>query len=175
MKLRHLFVVLFLMIVLSGCSKEEAVDAKGKCTVAECMEMVDVDNSVADINEIIGVDGILVDAGYNEYYWEISEDTGIYVTYYDTDVGEIRVEIPDELIASRKLSFAKINEIETLVNDEDSLDYQKLINMLGDVEGVLIEKNTDSLTYKWVDNGNKYLNATFSRDTGKCIMLTGMY
>ena len=175
MKLRHLFVVLFLMIALSGCSKEEAVDAKGNCSVAECMEMIDVDNSVAEINEIIGVDGILVDAGYNEYYWEISEGAGIYVKYYDTDVGEIRAEFPDELIANRRVSFAKINEIEMLVNDEDSLDYQKLVNMLGDVEGVLIEKNNDDITYKWVDNDNNYLGAIFSRNTGKCIMLTGMY
>lgn len=174
MKMRYVIIVVLLEILLCGCSKENIMIGNETCSINECMEMIDVQNSVSDINSIIGVDGELIDVGYNEYCWEVYDGALIYVKYNDLNVGEIKAEIDDELIINKDLNFKNINEIETLVN-ENLLDYQKLVNILGNVEGILIEKKTDELTYKWVGKDNKYLSATFSRDTGKCIMLTGMY
>ena len=72
-----------------------------------------VDNSVADINEIIGVDGILVDAGYNEYYWEISEDAGNFLCnnlYYNG------LKYIKEKNINCKMIFIHIPKIENISN-----------------------------------------------------------
>ena len=42
-------------------------------------------------------------------------------------------------------------------------------------QGVNVEKSESELKYKWVSDDNKYLIATISQDTKKCIMITGMY
>lgn len=173
-KIRGIFLLLLCMILV-GCNKDEFSNTLGNCTIDKCVELIDPSDSVSKINEILGINGVLVDAGYNEYFWELSENAGIYVTYYSGDVGIIRSEFPDEEIKNPRVSFAKINEIESAVNTDESLTYQDLVNMLGNVEGVNVEKSESELKYKWVSDDNKYLIATISQDTKKCIMITGMY
>lgn len=56
----------------------------GKCTAVECIKQINVENTVEEINNIIGINGELIDEKYNKYYWKLSENVGIEVAYYSS-------------------------------------------------------------------------------------------
>lgn len=182
-KLLKRLICLTLLLCLTGCgskennsNKEVLTKSKGNCEATECIELIEPENTVEEINKIIGIDGKLTDEKYNVYYWELSEDQGIEVSYYSNTKGTISVEVNDKkAFANSKVDFSKYDEISALLDDGTSLTYEEFVDMVGNVDGTLIEKSSSSLKYIWVNSDGGYLNATFSKRTGKCSFVSGYF
>ena len=168
MKTVRLYLMVVLLLILSGCHNEETLDINDNCDVTNCLQVIDWNNTVSEINDIVGVDGELIDTTYNEYHWKISDDFSIYVDFTNK---EVREEFNDEMLANKKVDFAKYEEIKYLVDEADSLTYEEMVEMLNGISGALIKKSTDFLEYRWVDDSGDYLQATFSQDSGKCVRI----
>lgn len=172
---------LMITILLTGCNVETlksnspAEKSKGNCEALDCINLIEPENSIDEINKIIGLEGTLTDEKYNKYYWELSENTGIEVTYYSSDKGTISVDFEKNSIANKKVNFSKYSEIQSLLKSGTSLTYNEFVNKVGNVEGTLIEKSAYTKRYTWVNSDGGYLNASFSENTGKCTVVTGRY
>ena len=83
----------------------------GKCTAVECIKQINVENTVEEINNIIGINGELIDEKYNKYYWKLSENVGIEVAYYSSTKGTIKLDIDKSKIAIKNVDFSKYNEL----------------------------------------------------------------
>lgn len=146
--------------------------SKGNCTAVECIKKIDPENTVEQINNIIGFDGELTDEKYQKYYWKLSEDTGVEVTYYSSAKGTIKIDYDREALANKKVDFSRYSELKEKINN--GITYDDFISYIGNVDGTIIEKSSYSTKYVWVSSDGGYLNGTFSNSTGKCTLATGM-
>ena len=172
MKTVRLFLVIIFLLIISGCKKENVLSNNDNCDVTNCLDVIDWNNSVSEINDIIGVEGTLIDATYNEYHWKISNDFSVYVDFTNK---EIREEFNNASLINKKVDFTKYENIKRLVDDDSSITYEEVVEMLNNVDGVLIRKSVDSVDYIWVDDNSEYLQATFSQDSSKCIRLVSSF
>ncbi len=174
------------LLIVTGCEKDTNNDnvnendqnnvteaTKGNCSAFECIKMIEPENTVEEINDIIGFEGELTDAEYNKYYWELSSNSGIEVTYYSSKNGTISVEYDREELANSAVDFSNYDEIDKLLDDGTSLTYEEFVSKVGQVEGTLVEKGTITTKYTWVNSEGGYLTASFSNSSGKCTFVTG--
>lgn len=175
---KKIFLIIFL-ILITGCSSNVNNDlnslltSKGKCSAFECINNIEPTNTVEEINNIIGIIGQLTDEKYNKYYWELSDDSGIEVTYYSGDTGTISVDFDNEVLKNEKVDFSKYDEIKSQLDSGQSLTYDEFVTKVGGVQGILIEKSEYNKVFIWVANDDSYLKATFSESTGKCTFIVG--
>ncbi len=156
-----------------GCgNNNNNLETKGNCVVFDCINKIEPKNTVEDINEIIGFDGELIDEKYNKYYWELSDTSSITVTYYSSTLGDITIDYNKEYLKNNKVDFSHYDELQDKV--KSGITYNDFINYIGNIDGTIVEKNSSSIKYIWVDKDGKYLNASFSNSTGKCNYTTGM-
>jgi len=171
------------LTMLTGCTNnsitennndlnDEASNTKGNCTVVECIEKINPENTVEEINNIIGFEGELTDEKYNKYYWELAEDTGVEVSYYSGTKGTIRINYDRDSLANKKVDFSRYDELKPKISE--GVTYQEFISYIGGVEGTTIEKSSYSTKYVWVDEDGSYLNGSFSNSSGKCTLASGM-
>lgn len=180
MKKQNLILGCIIISTLTGCSSvnldsntnQNNETTKGNCVATECIKKINPENTVEEINNIIGFEGELTDEKYNKYYWSLSESSGIEVTYYSSDKGTIVVDIDRDLFANDKVDFSKYDELKEKIND--GISYDDFKTYIGNVEGTLIEKGRTSNKYVWVAKDGSYLNASFSNSSGKCTNATGM-
>ena len=139
----------------------------------DCARIDIIDESIEEINNIIGIIGQLTDEKYNKYYWELSDDSGIEVTYYSGDTGTISVDFDNKVLKNEKVDFYKYDEIKSQLDSGQSLTYDEFVTKVGGVQGILIEKSEYNKVFIWVANDDSYLKATFSESTGKCTFIVG--
>lgn len=151
---------------------DSKLESKGNCTALECINKISVENSVEEINNIIGFEGELTDEKYNIYYWELSDDSGIEVSYYSGTTGTIEADIDRDIVANKDVDFSRYDELKTKINE--GITYGEFISYIGNVEGTLIEKSSYSNKYVWVAEDGSYLNGSFSVSSGKCTFASGM-
>ena len=172
---------LIVSILLTGCGLNNnklnvtTNDSKSSCEVIDCINQIKVENTVDEIKNIIGFDGELTDEKYNKYYWKLSEDEGVEVTYYSSDKGTIKIYFDKNSVANKNVDFSKYQEIKSLLDNGTSLTYNEFVSKVGGIEGTLIEKSAYSKKYIWVNLDGGYLNASFSETSGKCTIVTGRY
>lgn len=150
---------------------DNKLKTKGNCIATECIKQISYENKVEEINKIIGFEGQLIDKGDNSYYWKLSEDTGIKVTYYSDENGTIFLEINRDILANKDVDFSRYDELEAKMNE--GLTYDEFITYIGNVEGTLTEKSSLITRYTWVAEDGSYLNATFSNNSGTCAFVEG--
>ena len=179
-----IFLVSILAVSLfTGCDKkEENVDGnnnptqnsnltspKAKCSLTECIKNLKVENTVAEANEIIGFEGVLVDEKYNKYEWEFNDSSSLTITYYSSDKGTIKIEYDEKDLANDKVDFSKYKEISDKV--KTGVSYDEIVAAFG-TEGIIIEKSSLSTRYTWVKSDGSYLNASIN-SKGNCTLLNG--
>ena len=135
-------------------------------------KLVEIEYVDADGKYSLLVKGNLTDEQYNIYYWELTEETGISVTYYSGTKGNIKVDIDKKLLKNSKVDFSKYEELRTKIND--GITYEEFVTYVGGVEGTLVEKGSITNKYIWVDEDDSYLNASFSSSSNKCTFISGM-
>lgn len=172
--MKKISIILICLLVLSGCQKELSNNletSKGNCSVFDCIQKITVEDSVNDINEIIGIQGEKLAEDDNTYYWELSDTTGIEVTYNSYNKGTVKAVYDKEMLENKKVDFSRYDSLQKRVNE--GIDYRDFISYLGNVDGTIIEKNSVTTKYSWVDKEGRYLNATFSNSSGKCTFILG--
>lgn len=176
-KIFSLLLVIVLIGSLTGCGKNTTTNGaskekiKGNCTSIECIKKIEPENTVEEINNIIGFSGELIDEKYNTYYWKISENTGVKVTYYSGNTGNVSIDFDRDSLANNKVDFSRYNELQPKIRE--GIAYNEFISYIGNVEGTIIEKSTTSIKYTWVSKDGSYLNGTFSKRYGNCTFASG--
>lgn len=155
----------------NGGTASGSEKTKGNCTPVECVKKINPENTVEEINNIIGVKGELTDEKYNKYYWELSDESGVEVTYYSSTKGTIVADINKEDYANSKVDFSRYSELKPKINE--GITYSEFITYIGNVDGIIVEKSSYSTKYLWVSSDGEYLNATFSNSSNKCTFATG--
>lgn len=128
----------------------------GKCTAVECIKQINVENTVEEINNIIGINGELIDEKYNKYYWKLSD----------------KLDIDKSKIAIKNVDFSKYNELKDKV--KSGITYDEFKTYLGNIDGVIVEKSSYSTKYTWASENGSYINGTFSNSSNKCTLLSGV-
>lgn len=177
-KICGLIIGLLLVVTLTGCGNNSSSDStgankntKGNCNAIECIKKIKPENTVEEINSIIGFDGELTDEKYNKYYWKLSEETGVEVTYYSGKTGTISIDFDRDSLANSKVDFSRYDELQPKI--KEGISYNDFISYIGNVEGTVIEKSSISTKYVWVSSDGSYLNGSFSNSSGKCTFATG--
>lgn len=179
-KILYSFISVFMILGLVGCGSNTSgdsttakVDTKGKCDVFECIKIINTDDTYEQVVSKIGFEGEYTGTDTKKYYWELSEDTGVEIYFYDSG-NSISIDFPNSLITKRA-DFSKWDEIETKTDSKNGLSYDELVNLVGNVQGVLTEKKSSSVTYKWLDANGGYLSAIFDSDDMKCSWISGWF
>ena len=149
-----------------------STNTKGNCTAVECIKKINPENTVEQINNIIGFEGELIDEKYNIYYWELSEETGVKMAYYSSAKGTVTIDYDRDSLANSKVNFSRYSELKPKINE--GISYNDFISYIGGAEGTVIEKSSYSTKYVWVSSDGSYLNGTFSSSSGKCTFASGM-
>ena len=153
------------------------METKGNYDVFECIQKINPDNTLAEINEIIGFEGedISSKGDGKVYYWQLTEDTGVQVQFFDSGNAEIGIDFKNKSIANAKNDFSKFSEIKEKLDAGEKLTYDEFVKIIGGVEGVLEKKSTTTNGYTWVDKNGGYLIAQFDAETMECKIASGMF
>lgn len=182
-------VLLSSMLVLTGCGIKDggivhditnAVEqkkSKGNYDVFGCIEKLSAENTLEEMNNIIGFEGTLTSDtdSYKVYKWELTDDTSITSQFHSsTKTATISANFPNSMV-SKKADFSKWSEIKSKLNKREEITYKQFVEYVGGVEGTMTQKSSSSITYKWLNSDGGYLSAYFDAKTGKCTMATGRF
>lgn len=162
-----------LFVVLTGCGATDNTSPKMKanCHATECIKKIDDDSTVEDINKVIGFEGELIDDKNNTYYWKISEEESIKVTYYNRSKGTIYAEFNRDTLANQNVDFSRYDELQVKI--KEGITYDDFKTYIGNVEGIVTEKSGITTKYTWVSTDGSYLTASFSNNSKKCTFASG--
>ena len=183
------FCLLLAIVVTTGCDSKKSEssnennssennkksDSKGKCTVFECIEKAETDDSLEDINDLIGFEGEVLREGdgYKTYEWKLNDKESVEVTFYKTSTS-IKIRFDDDSIKSKKVDFSKFDEIKKALNKGEAVSYDDVKEKFGGVDGTMVEKSSSGYTYRWVNSKGGYMRANFNSAKTKCSMIMGM-
>lgn len=184
-----LVLILCLVFALSGCgakndssngdsennseSSSQESNTKEDLKVFDYMDKIEPENTVEEINAIVGSEGELVDEQYNKYSWKITEDTTLTATYYSSKTATISIDIDDDLLEDDKTDLSTASDLKSEINSENGVTYDDFVSRFG-TNGYIVEKSSSSTAYKWVNNKGGYIKATFSKSSGKCTFFSGL-
>ena len=148
---------------------------KGKQNVFETIKLIETENTVEEINEIIGFEGECTDEENKIYEWEVSEDTSVKVQYSKSNDATIEISFPSKKIANENVDFSKFEEIKSAMNTSSSITYDEIVQKLGGVEGTLKYKAKGTVRYEWDRPDGGYLTCTFNSVSMKCTFASGRF
>ena len=184
MKKKLLIGILSLVLVftLTGCLPKKTTvtgdrtavkkQIKGNCAALECIKKLKPENTVEEINAVIGFEGKLSDEKNKIYVWEIASDEKITASYYSSDKATIEASYNKDELKNDKVDFSKYDEIQTALKSGSSLTYDEFCSKVND-QGHLYKISTYSNQYVWVNKNAEYLTGTFSTSTNKCTFVIG--
>ena len=186
-KIGLLALILCLVFSLSGCgskdndsnkdsknnsSENSTESSKEDLKVFEYMDKIKPENTVEEINSIIGSDGELVDEKYNKYTWKITDDTTLTATYYSSKTATITIDIDDDLLKDDKTDLSDSSNLKSEINSANGVKYEDMVSKFG-TNGYMVEKRSSGTSYMWVNKDGGYIKANFSNDSGKCTSFFG--
>lgn len=172
-------------VLLAGCGvkgnsnkkgEPEKEKINGNCTVFECIETLEITDSLDKVNEKMGFDGKKTSKdsdSYSTYVWEVTKDSKVEVTFYSSGSSNIKIEFDKEKIANEKIDLSKFDDIKASVQ-KGEMTLDKFNEMVGNVKGTLVEKSSFSKKYLWYGASNNYLYGTFSTSSNKCTFVSGL-
>lgn len=181
MKKKVLLGLLSLVFVftLTGCLgkgklKEPVVkkQIKGNCEALECIKKLKSENTVEEINKVIGFEGKLTDEKNKIYKWEIAENETITASYYSSNKATIDASYDNDALKNKNISFEKYDDIQTALKSGSSLTYDEFCKKVNG-KGTLYSISSYSKKYVWVNKNGEYLTGTFSTSTNKCTFVIG--
>lgn len=169
-----IIICLLILLLVTGCNttkKEEKQEkSKGKCDVLECINLIEVNDTLEKINETIGFEGSKVEN--NIYKWKLNSTDSVIVTFNETS-NEIKIKFLDDLIKNSKTNFSNYSKLEEKLKNGETVTLDDL-NTSFKSKATLIEKSSTIQKYRWVDSEESYLEATINITNGKCSQITGM-
>lgn len=188
-KIGLLALILCLVFSLSGCgskdndsnkdsknnsSENSTESSKEDLKVFEYMDKIKPENTVEEINSIIGSDGELVDEKYNKYTWKITDDTTLTATYYSAKTATITIDIDDDLLKDDKTDLSDSSNLKSEINSANGVKYEDMVSKFG-TNGYMVEKRSSGTSYMWVNKDGGYIKANFSNGSGKCTSFSEEY
>lgn len=156
------------LCLVTGCSKEKVEEekkeeVKGKCTVTECIQKIEVTNTKEEINEIIGFEGETSEFS-GETTWKL--DSKNWITLKPgTNSNIVQATIDKESIKNDKVTLPSQKELQELL--DRGITYAELVEKIG-AEGTINSKTSVSVSYLWADKNGQRLSASINNETGKC-------
>ena len=175
------FLSLVLLFTATGCLPKKTVtqgqkiikkDIKGNCAPLECIKKLKPENSVEDINKVIGFEGELTDEKYNIYTWKFTDTEKLTATYYSSDKATIEASYDKDELKNNKIDFSKYDEIQSALKSGSSLTYDEFCKKVNG-NGVLYYISSYNNKYVWVNKNGEYLTGSFSTSTNKCTFVVG--
>lgn len=179
--------ILSLALVISlttGCDKQEKKDnskkevkteekktLKAKCSALECIKKIEPENTVEEVNKIVGVEGKLTDEKYNFYEYDLGNDEKITLKYYSSTKATIVADYERDELANKKVDLSKLTDLKPKVSA--GITYDDFKNEIGGEDGTLIEKSESSNKYVWVSKKGGYITASFRKSDNKCSFFSG--
>ena len=171
--------IISMVVILAGCgtkktNKPEEEKITGNCTVFECIKNIDVTDSLETVNEKMGFDGKKDKEtdNYSIYIWNVTKDSKVTIQFNNGGKSNITIEFDKAKIANDKLDLSKSDEIKSTIQ-KGEMTLSKFNEMVGNVEGTLVEKSGFSKKYLWYKASDSYLYGTFSNTSNKCTFMSG--
>ena len=156
---------------------EEKTNSKGNCSILDCINKIDVNDTVETVNKTMGFDGevSLEGESWKKYKWALNDDESVEVTFYESSkTATITINFKNEKIQNSKVDFSEFPELKKQVNSSTGVNYDKFKESFK-AEGTLVEKSSISNKYRWVNKDGGYMDVTFSASSGKCTFAMGRY
>ena len=174
-KLVSLLLIISLLFITTACdfnsTKNKKIE-KGNCSALDCIMDLKPENTVEEINKVIGFDGELINKDNNMYSWKIGKNDKILATYYNSNKATIEAKFDREKIKNDKIDFSSYSEIQDLLKKGKTLTLEEFNDKVKG-NGILYLISSSSKKYIWVNKKGEYLEAYFSVSTGKCTFVTG--
>lgn len=174
MKKKITIVITIIIIgLLAGCnSNNEKIKIKTNCKIFDCLNKIKPENTIEEINKIIGFDGELTDEKYKIYNWQLNEKESIQVAYYSSDKAQIKIKYDKDDLKDKKVDFSKYEKIRDNLKKGVKYTYEDLVKEFK-TKGKLTAKSSITKKYTWVSENGSYLTATISNENNRCTALIG--
>lgn len=147
---------------------------KTKCDFYKCIDEIKPENTVEEVNKIIGIEGVLTDEKYNFYEYDFGNDKKITLKFYSSDKSTIVIDYDKKDLKNNKVTLENLSDLKARIND--GITYEEFKKEVGGVDGTLVEKSTLSNKYVWVTKNEGYVTASFSNSgsrKGMCTFFSG--
>ena len=168
---------MFSLFLVTGCqskndsSNDESSKLKAKCSALECIKKIKVENTVEDVNKIVGVDGKLTDTEYNFYEYDLGNGETITLKYYAGNKATVIASYDKKKLANKNVDLSDLNSLKKKVSS--GITYDQFKKEIGGVDGTLIEKSESSNKYLWASKNGGYITAIFRNKDNKCSFFSG--
>lgn len=147
---------------------------KTKCDFYKCIDEIKPENTVEEVNEIIGIEGVLTDEEHNFYEYDFGDDKKITLKFYSSNDSTIVVDYDKKDLKNNKVTLENLSDLKARINN--GISYEEFKKDVGGVDGTLIEKSNLSNKYVWVTKNEGYVTASFSNSgsrKGMCTFFSG--
>lgn len=173
------------MVSLAGCgTKQESQNNEEENKVPEeiskafeYIKEIELTSKVEDINEKVGVEATEEKEDKDTIYtWKLSDNASLVATIKEEgEIYSLAVEVKEDYLKNANVDFSKYSEISSVLKEGDTITYDQVKEKLGGTEGNMIEKNSTTTVYEWVNNEGGFLKATFSNSNGRCTLVSGRF
>lgn len=152
---------------------------KSKCSYYECLSKMSLDNSIEELNDIIGFDATKLEnntssSTLDKYEYDFGGDKKITVTMYNSNnkISSIKLEYDKKDIKNKKVTLENLSDIKARIND--GISYDEFKKSVGGVDGTLIELSSWT-KYVWIaGDGSSYVTASFGKNDGNLKFFSGL-
>lgn len=180
---------LLVLVCIVGCAntkentntkkerEEETDTVKSKCSYYECLSEMSRDNTIEELNDIVGFDATKVEDTTNDttsekYEYDFGEDKKITVTMYNQKISSIKIEYDKKELKNSKVTLDNLSDMESKIND--GVSYDEFKEAVGGVDGTLIELGMWN-KYLWVaEDGSSNITASFDSEDGELKFFNGL-
>lgn len=165
-----LFCSVLVIGLTTGCTKQKEIEpneenkgqekSQGKCEIKECMNVLNPNMKLEEINEVIGFVGEK-DEENEKYVWQLTSKTKIEVEFKEGK-GSIKASYDKEQLKNDKLKLSICYEIYNNIK-EKNYTYEEMVEKLEGIEGNLESLTSTSKMYSWVNKDGNTFRATFSK------------
>lgn len=158
-------------------STNNQVETKGNCNVFECIDKIQKNATLDEVNEIIGFEGVADSSGngWEKYKWELDENSSVVVTFYiESKTSETEIKFDEKTKRNSEIDFSNYEEVSKALKAGETLTYEDFKNYFGG-DGILIVKGSSSVKYKWINKDGGTLTASFNSSSGKCTIMYGVF
>lgn len=160
-------------------NQEKTDTVKSKCSYYKCLSKMSRDNTIEELNEIVGFDAKKVEDTTNtttpeKYEYDFGGDKKITVTMstYSQGILSIKIEYNKKELKNSKVTLDNLSDMESRINE--GVSYEEFKNAVGGVDGTLIEIGSWN-KYLWVaEDGSSNITASFDSEDGELKFFNGL-
>lgn len=139
---------------------------KSKFSYYECLTKMSLDNTIEELNEIVGFDATKLEnttgSTAEKYEYDFGNEKLITVTLFNNKISTIKIEYDRKELKNKKVTLDNLSDIKARIND--GINYEEFKKAVGGVEGTLIELSSWN-KYVWVaEDGSSNVTASFGKD-----------